>query len=184
MWADRDFLLFHSGSLCSPTVGAVSHPPRRPALAILRKPASGTSTFPIRNALTISAKRLQSGRKHSFVIVDALCPYPTSPRRHVFCTQLPRCVILDASQPSSPFSFTAAHQNGSPNSLCWRPVACLVALLPVQQSLRLLLTMSDVALIVCLIDRWVTAGPTSYEQLALRTCLSLKQQSCRLRILE
>lgn len=80
-------------------------PPRRPALAILRKPASGTSTFPIRNALTISAKRLQSGRKHSFVIVDALCPCPTSPRRHVFCTQLPRCVILDASQPRRFFSF-------------------------------------------------------------------------------
>jgi hypothetical protein len=55
---------------------------------------------------------------------------------------------------------------------------------PVQQSLHLLLTMSDIALIVYLSDRWVTAGPTSYEQLALRTCLSHKQQPCRLRILE
>ena len=52
------------------------------------------------------------------------------------------------------------------------------------QSLYLLLTVLDIALIMCLSGRWVSAGPTSYEQLALRTCLSLKQQSCRLRIFE
>ena len=124
-------------------------PPRRPALANLRKPASGTSTFPIRNALTISAKRLQSGRKHSFVIVDALClslPYFTS--TSCVLHQVPRRVILDASQPLRPFS-SLPPSNGSPNALCWRLVACLVALLPVQQSLHLLLTMSDIALIVC-----------------------------------
>jgi hypothetical protein len=145
MWADRDFLLFHSGSLCSPTVGAVSQPPRRPALAILRKPASGTSTFPIRNALTISAKRLQSGRKHSFVIVDALCPCPTSSRRHVFCTNCPRCVILGrVSKPLRLFSSLPPHQNGSSKRNYAGALShALWALLPVQQSLHLLLTMSD-----------------------------------------
>jgi hypothetical protein len=158
-------------------------PPRRPALAILRKPASGTSTFPIRNALTISAKRLQSGRKHSFVIVDALRPCPTSPQRHCVLRQPPS--LCDPWTRLNLYLFSSLRpSSGSPNAPCWRLVACLVALLPVQQSLRLLLTMSDIALIVYLSDRWVTAGPTSYEQLALRTCLSLKQQSCRLRILE
>jgi hypothetical protein len=181
------FLLFHSGSLCWPTVGAVSSPPRRPALAILRKPASGTSTFPIRNALTISAKRLQSGRKHSFVIVDVLCP-------HLPYFTLMSCVLHPTASLCEPGRVSTSPSSPSlqpSKRACPRHYAgalshahALWPFCPVQQSLHLLLTMSDIALIVYLSDRWVTAGPTSYEQLVLRTCLSLKQQSCRLRILE
>jgi hypothetical protein len=128
------FLLFHSGSLCWPTVGAVSSPPRRPALAILRKPASGTSTFPIRNALTISAKRLQSGRKHSFVIVDVLCP-PLPYFTLMSCVLHPTASLCETRTRLNLtlFSFTLQpSKRGLPKALCWRLVACacLVALLP------------------------------------------------------